>query len=375
MAELRMSVWFELAGADRDDLDDATASRLSQRLNEEEKGPREHRLGWKSPGDTTYLEWKFEWMLQGRATEDADAEALARELGRAAEILDIDKVLGATLSQVPEVSHYYSLLPKLRDARPIHARLSIPLRYDDELVLDPDPASVLRTLFENDHAFRADVDDDFADLQARLDDRCLILEGSSIEILARVGAKYLKADRRDPRSPLYRPSFRLERGRPYWAMASVLILLATFALSWLPLHYWGIGILAGATAALTAWALWRGLEDERAVSTFFGLVPVLLLVVFACVYGIGMLAGWGVEFSHVGGSAYLRQPLLLSLSLAATVGFLDAHVSGWMRSVAYLEMLLAVGYVGTAALVTVRTASRRLDRALATLLLERREAG
>jgi hypothetical protein len=375
VAELRVSVWFEVVGADRGDFDDATASRLSQRLNEEEKGPREHRLGWRRGGDGTYLEWKFKWVLQGTATEDADARALAHELGRTAEILDTDRVLGAALSQVSGAAHYYPLLPRLSNARPIRARVSIPLRYDDKRVLDPDPGPVLRALFENDHAFGADIDDDFADMQPQIDGRFLILDGSSLEVLARVGTKYLKASRLDPRSPLYQPAFVLARRRPYWALASLLILLATFALSWLPLHYWSIGILAGTTAALLAWALWRGLGDGRGVSTFFGLVPALLLVVFACVYGVGMLAGWGIEFSHVGGSGYLRQPLLLSLSLAATVGFLDAHISGWMRSIAYLEMLLAVGYVGTAALVTVRSASRRFDRALATLLLQRHELG
>jgi hypothetical protein len=375
MAELLVSVWFELVGADRDDLDDATASRISRKLNEEEKGPREHRLRWRDGEDAPWLEWRIEWVLEGTATEDAEASKLANELGTTARTLASHRFLGSALSQTQGTFRFNLLLPNLRDAKLIRARLSIPLRYDDKRVLEPDPRSVLRALFENDHAFGADIEGDFAGLRSRIDDSSLVVEGGSIEVLARVGTKYLKADRRDPRSPLYQPAFMLARRRPYWAVASILILLGSFGLSWLPLHYWSIGILAGGTGVAVAWALWRGSRDGRAASTLFGLVPVLLLVVFACVYGVALLAESGIEFSTIGDSSYLREPLLLSLSLAGTAGFLDAQVSGWARSIAYLEMLLAVGYVGTASVVAVRAASGRLDRALAVLLLERRQAG
>jgi hypothetical protein len=68
---------------------------------------------------------------------------------------------------------------------------------------------------------------------------------------------------------------------------------------------------------------------------------------------------------------YLRDPLLLSLSLLTTVGVLDLGLHRSVRSIAYLEMLLVAGVAGGAAIVAVRTVSRRAQELMDALNIER----
>jgi len=68
---------------------------------------------------------------------------------------------------------------------------------------------------------------------------------------------------------------------------------------------------------------------------------------------------------------FLREPFLLSLSLLSTVGVLDLRLNGWIRSLAYLEMIFVASLAGGAASVVARRASRRADEIASQLRLER----
>ena len=109
----------------------------------------------------------------------------------------------------------------------------------------------------------------------------------------------------------------------------------------------------------------------RRYTTILGLSVPAILVLFACAYGAIALADPGslqLDDSHI---HHLREPLLLSLSLLTTVGLLDLQLHGWVRSVAYVEMLLVASLAGGAAVIAAQRASRALGDVLGELRRDR----
>lgn len=111
--------------------------------------------------------------------------------------------------------------------------------------------------------------------------------------------------------------------------------------------------------------------SARRSVTALGLVPILTLCLFAFAYGAIAMLDPAAITSHGAHLRYLREPLLLSLSLLSMVGVLDLSLHGWVRSLAYLEMLLIASLAGGAAIVAVRRLSRRAQTLVDELRQER----
>jgi len=167
---------------------------------------------------------------------------------------------------------------------------------------------------------------------------------------------------------------RRSPGQPVWAWASAAIALVTAGLSFLPLTPAALVVLGAVVVAIAAAAVavaprW----GARRPTTFWGLAPALTLVLFACVYGAVALASDGSVELAGNALRHLRDPLLLSIGLLTTAGMLDVRLAGWVRSIAYLEMLMVAGLAGGAAVVAVRRASQRVAEIAAELRDDRRE--
>lgn len=98
-------------------------------------------------------------------------------------------------------------------------------------------------------------------------------------------------------------------------------------------------------------------------------------IAFALVYAVvGLTSGHlalAADTRVTGAPAlHLRDPLLLSLSLATTAGAFDFGLTGWLRSIAFLEMLLVASYLGAAVLVSARALSTRFDRTIGELRVQ-----
>lgn len=156
---------------------------------------------------------------------------------------------------------------------------------------------------------------------------------------------------------------------PEWAWASALIALLTAGLSFAALTTLSVSILGIGTVAIAAAAARIGSRHGSPTKALLGLAPALLFVAFACLYGEIALLGSGTSnISYDGEPLHvLRDPLILSLSLLTTVDRLDIEVSEWVRSVAYIEMLLLAGLAGRAVILATRWANRPLDLTLARL--------
>jgi len=98
---------------------------------------------------------------------------------------------------------------------------------------------------------------------------------------------------------------------------------------------------------------------------------VAILAAFAVGYGCVALATPTAITLAGTPVSYLRDPLLLSLSLLTTVGVFDLALHGAVRSVAYLEMLFVASAAGGAAIVAVRAFSQRAQELLYALNIER----
>lgn len=244
----------------------------------------------------------------------------------------------------------------------------MPLRTEDAGVIttDQEAAAAVASAVREHEQLLPDAAGIVADLDVRLDgDRLVLSSGPAVSVDAAVA--YLSV--RSAAIAAGAASLR----KPVWAIASTAIAVLSVGLSFLPLATWSLIVLgtvasAVAVAAVIAAPRWHA----RPWTTFWGMSPVLALVLFACVYGaVARSADHAIQVAHAT-PEHLREPLILSLSLLTTGGDLDLQLEGWVRSIAYLEMLLLAGLAGGAAVVAVRRASVRFEEIVGTL---RRDSG
>jgi hypothetical protein len=194
-----------------------------------------------------------------------------------------------------------------------------------------------------------------------------IASTASLSAAVAIAKAYITAPRTPPSASI------LPRSAPVWAWASAAVVLVTFALSWTPLTTATVCTLAGLVVAVAALATWVAPRFRaKRSTTAWGLAPAVVLVGFACFYAALIVAGSDRIAFDGEPPEYMHDALLLSLSLLTTGGLLDLHVEGWVRSIAYLEMLLVATLAGGAAIVAVRSASRRVDQ-LVSEVREQRE--
>ena len=206
------------------------------------------------------------------------------------------------------------------------------------------------------YAFWADQDQRIGAIQVRADPTGLRITAPSPEAAIDAGIAYLTARRRktNPRASI--PVM------PVWAWASAAIALLSFGLAWTPLTWATLAVLTALSAATVVIAIASAPRflAKRSV-TAWGTAPILTVVTFACIYGAVSLLDQRAITIYGAPPGHLREPLLLSLSLLTTGGFLDLHVHQWVRSIAYLEMLLVASLAGGAAVVAARRVSQRVN--------------
>jgi hypothetical protein len=170
----------------------------------------------------------------------------------------------------------------------------------------------------------------------------------------------------------------LKRRRPLWALTSALIAAISVGMSFLTLSWLSLSAFAFVVVITTVAAVYFAprfkaprFKAKRA-TTALGLVPIAVLAAFAVGYGCVALATPTAITLAGTPVSYLRDPMLLSLSLLTTVGVLDLGLHGAVRSVAYFEMLLVASAAGGAAIVAVRAFSQRAKELLDALSVEQR---
>ncbi len=225
--------------------------------------------------------------------------------------------------------------------------LRLPIPSDRKPPPSRELESVLATAV---HAFRSDARSLLSDLELEISRNHVTLrvENRTDEEAIRIAEQLISLLERLPHA---RTGSALRR-RP-WVLGTLLVALATVGLSFCSISAVALVALGIATAATTVvavgYAAWRHAEG---VSTALKMMPVVLMVGFALIYGA---AGTG---------DHLRDPLILSLQAMVTGGFGDIETFGWTRSIVYLEMLLL--WVGvTVAIVAVARRFERIDVALA----------
>ena len=246
----------------------------------------------------------------------------------------------------------------MRDVRP-QASVRMPLlAVDHEAVLNDVAARRTVTASVREiYPFLSDQEDRLRAVQVQVNRGELVITAPSASSAVDAAAAYLTAERRKARPWGALPP------TPVWAWASAAIALLSFGLSWAPLTWATLAALISLSAvvAATTIAYAPRLVARRSV-TAWGLAPILTLVLFAGVYAAtAMLQDDAITLN---GTAlhHLRDALLLSLSLLTTVGVLDLDLHQWVRSIAYLEMLLIAGLAGGAAVVALRRISGRVER-------------
>ncbi len=244
----------------------------------------------------------------------------------------------------------------------------VPLLASDRPILlsDVGAARAVEASIREVYPFLADQQQRIDAIEVELQPDCLLIDASDPEIAVDAGEAYLSAARRQARPRDSVPA------TPVWAWASAAIALATvglsfLALSWAALAVFATLVLLGAGVAVM---LAPRFSARRSV-TALGLVPILTLCLFAFAYGAIAMLDPAAITSHGAHLRYLREPLLLSLSLLSMVGVLDLSLHGWVRSLAYLEMLLIASLAGGAAIVAVRRLSRRAQTLVDELRQER----
>lgn len=244
----------------------------------------------------------------------------------------------------------------------------VPVRTDDAEAIknSADADFVVRQATAEQFRHWVDVTERLASLQTQLVGDYLVLNLRSGTLGVDIAEAYLTSQPRRPARPS--PSVK-----PVWAWASAAIALLSVGLSFVELKAIFVGILAAlaisvAIAAVVVSPQW----GARRRVTFLGLVPALTLCAFGCAYGgIALLSPGLIEVSGAP-LRHLREPLLLSLGLLTTSGFLDLEVHGWVRSLAYVEMLLVASLAGGAVVVVARRASERVGEAITELRRDQR---
>lgn len=351
-----------------DDVDTAVLARAFRLFDEEAEEVSRHpntevgitlrRLNLPAEGR---LLWSVAEEVETEILQRSDAEHASRVIASTAERFEdvAARVLSRSMDPLTH-STVTAMRGSLQAGNPLEATVKIPLRHDDREIIAPNPMAFVEIALKRPFPFAADLRRQTNGMTAEIEGSHLLVSGASPRAVGLAAAAFIRAPR---------PIIQAIPTRPIWAYGTLAILAISFALSWLPLSTGCIVALGSAAVATTALALFFSRRHGLVRRTAIGLVPVLIVVAFAVVYSIAGLTGEALELH--GEPLHLRDALLLSLSLASTVGVLDLSVSGWLRSIAYLEMLLVAGYLGAAALVTVRSLSVRLDQTIRELRLER----
>jgi hypothetical protein len=307
------------------------------------------------------LRWTVMEKFDAEVLRAWDADSVARRIENAAG--RFEDVAGTIVgrSSSPALAVITAMRQELRSGTPLHATATVPLRAGDQEVIGDSPLTFVKTALRSPHPFSADLHRQLDGMTVELQGRYLVISGGSVPAVGFAAAAFVRARR---------PISVTKPRQPYWAYGTAAILAARFALSWLPLSTGSVVALSATTVGALASALLVARHGNLVGRTAVGLVPALLLIVFAVIYSIAGLSGATLGLGD-GEALHLRDPLLLSLSLGSTVGVLDLTVTGWLRSIAYLEMLLVAGYLGTTAVIAVRSLSGRLDQTIRELRLER----
>lgn len=310
------------------------------------------------------LRWSVAEEIDAEILQRWDANHVSRAIESAAE--RSENVAGAVIFPPKVDILVYGLAMAMRDSlragAPLEMAVKVPLRHDDQKLIGTSPMAFLEAALTRPLPFSADLRRQTNGMTAEVEGPHLVISGASPRAAGLAAAAFVRAPR---------PILQAISKRPFWAYGTVALLSISFMLSWLRLSTGSIVALGAAAVATTALALSLARRHGLVRRTAIGLVPVLIVVAFAVVYSIAGLTGEALELQ--GEPPHLRDALLLSLSLASTVGVLDLSVSGWLRSIAYLEMLLVAGYLSAAALMTVRSLSVRLDQTIRELRFEREE--
>lgn len=275
------------------------------------------------------------------------------------------RVLATSWRETPKTRQ---LGDALSNARP-QVTVGVPLRTDDAAAIRTASAAeqVVRESIEGSYRHWVDVSARLAGLQVQMAGGYLFLTSRSADFAVDAAEAYLRANRPAPRP-------RLRGAKPVWAWGSAAIAAVSLGLSFAPLTTATVillGCLTGLAAIVSSALAPRWLA--RRSHTLLGMAPAIALIAFACIYGtVALLEPTALQLgAH--SSHDLRDPLLLSLGLLTTSGLLDFGVHGWLRSVAYLEMLLIAGFAGGAAIVAARRASALIRESLAALRRDREE--
>ena len=351
-----------------DDVEAAVVTRAFRLFNEEAEEVSRHpntevRITFRIQRLTAEgrLLWSVAEEVETEILQRWDAEHASRVIASTAE--RFEDVAGTVISRSMDPLTHNTVMAmrgSLRAGKPLETTVKVPLRHDDREFIGANPMAFVETALERPFPFAADLRRQTNGMAAEIEGSHLAISGASPRAVGLAAAAFVRAPR---------PIIQAIQARPIWAYGTLAILAISFALSWLPLSTGSIVALGASAVATTALAVFLGHLYGLVRRAAIGLVPVLIVVAFALVYSVAGLTGEALGLQ--GEALYLRDALLLSLSLASTVGVLDLSVSGWLRSIAYLEMLLVAGYLGTAALVTVRSLSVRLDQTIRELRIER----
>ena len=248
------------------------------------------------------------------------------------------------------------------------ARVRVPLLGSDRGIVlsDREAHKTIVACVEETYPFWSDQEERLAATSVNVDGRDLVITATTLRIAVDCARAYLTARKRRAAPRQAVPAI------PVWALTSATIAFISFGMSWAPLNWptltifmtLGLAVAVGAVMSAPRFGVQRR-------TTVFGLVPILILVLFAWIYGMASLLDASVITSNGQPLHYLREPFLLALSLLTTVGILDLATHSWVRSIAYLEMLLIAGVAGGAAIVATRRLSRGARAIIDELRLER----
>jgi hypothetical protein len=312
------------------------------------------------------IDLRFETTAHCESTWDASSTltTLARTLPNA-----VSLHTGAWDSWSTKDPVLLELRRQLKEYKP-SASIEVPLlEADFDVVVDDVGATrVHDAAIREKYPFLSDQERRTTSVRVMLAKRSLRIDGDDTDMAVANGKAYLEASR-----PLRRARPIEKPRRPIWAATSTLIAAISFGMSFLALSWVSLGAFAMIVAATTIAAIYFAprLNAERRI-TALGLLPIATLAAFAIAYGCVALATPTAITLAGTPLSYLHDPMLLSLSLLSTVGVLDLALHGAVRSVAYLEMLLVASAAGGAAIIAVRTFSRRAREVVDALNVERR---
>lgn len=255
------------------------------------------------------------------------------------------------------------------------ASIEVPLLEADRDVLVDDVAAtrVHDAAIRDKCPFLSDQERSTTNVEVTLAEGSLRIDGYDGALVVANGKAYLETSR-----PFRRARPELKRRRPLWALTSALIAAISVGMSFLTLSWLSLSAFAFVVVITTVAAVYFAprfkaprFKAKRA-TTALGLVPIAVLAAFAVGYGCVALATPTAITLAGTPVSYLRDPMLLSLSLLTTVGVLDLGLHGAVRSVAYFEMLLVASAAGGAAIVAVRAFSQRAQELLDALSVEQR---